>query len=461
MACQSVSLRPALRWPQVFLLASLLWVSASGASVTPVPDSVRARWELDPFYQKYIPVRSLPILGSSKVSDFALLEAAYLVQQVTAHRPELLDALATNQAKIVIMAHNEYTTDLPEQRHMEPKTYWDSRARGLGGRTCSGAEENLLAFPGDPYSQENILIHEFAHVLHGQALRRLDPTFDPRLKQAYERALAQGLWRGTYAATDRGEYWAEGVQNWFDDNRHNDALHNHVHTRAQLKEYDPELARLCAEVLGDLPWRYRKPMNRPPEERAHLAGFDPKTSPRFQWRAAPIPDRPRVVFETARGSFEVELDAKAAPRTVTNFLHYVHHRLYNDGLFFRTVTAANQPDDPIKIAVVQARAGDARAAEFLPPVPLERTRDTGLRHLDGTISMARAEPDTATHHFFICIGDQPDLDFGGRRNPDGQGFAAFGRVVRGMDLIRQIHASPAEGQVLTPPVEIQRAVRLN
>ncbi|MRR10606.1 peptidylprolyl isomerase, partial [bacterium] len=109
---------------------------------------------------------------------------------------------------------------------------------------------------------------------------------------------------------------------------------------------------------------------------------------------------------------------------------------------------------------VQARANEGRAAEFPPPLPLERTRDTGLRHLDGTISMARAEPDTATHHFFICIGDQPELDFGGRRNPDGQGFAAFGRVIRGMELIRQIHSSPADGQLLAPPVQIQRAVRV-
>ena len=95
-----------------------------------------------------------------------------------------------------------------------------------------------------------------------------------------------------------------------------------------------------------------------------------------------------------------------------------------------------------------------------PALPLERTRDTGLRHLDGTLSMARAGPDTATSDFFICIGDQPELDFGGKRNPDGQGFAAFGRVTKGMDVVRRIQQAPAEGQTLTPPVSILNIERL-
>jgi peptidyl-prolyl cis-trans isomerase A (cyclophilin A) len=124
------------------------------------------------------------------------------------------------------------------------------------------------------------------------------------------------------------------------------------------------------------------------------------------------------------------------------------------------VTASNQESDPVTIAVVQANANPAREKELPPPIPLERTRNTGLRHLDATVSMARAEPDTAGDHFFICIGDQLALDFGGARNPDGQGFAAFGKVVKGMDVVRKIHASPAEGQKLAPAIRIQRAVRL-
>jgi peptidyl-prolyl cis-trans isomerase A (cyclophilin A) len=125
------------------------------------------------------------------------------------------------------------------------------------------------------------------------------------------------------------------------------------------------------------------------------------------------------------------------------------------------VTPSNQPSDKVKIQVLQAEASPARTNEFYPPIRLERTRDTGLQHLDGTLSMARDGPDTAQDSFFICIGDQPELDFGGNRNPDGQGFAAFGKVVSGMDLVRRIHDGTAAGQQLTPPVRIQRAIRLN
>jgi peptidyl-prolyl cis-trans isomerase A (cyclophilin A) len=317
----------------------------------------------------------------------------------------------------------------------------------------------MLCFPGDPYAKENILIHEFAHAMHHIALCAIDPTFDRRLKAAFEKAKDQGLYPGTYAITNRAEYWAEGVQNWFDNNRQNDALHCHVNTRAELKEYDPELAKLCAEVLGDNPWRYRKPMDRDQAGRDHLAGWDPATAPHFRWRQAPLTEKPRVLIQTAIGDIEVELDAKNAPITTKNFLRYVLEGFYSDGVFFRTVTASNQPDNTVKIAVIQAQADPSKEKEAFEPITLERTSVTWFRHLDGTISMARMEPDTATHHFFICIGDQPELDFGGKRNPDGQGFAAFGRVVKGMDIVHKIHTSPADGQTLKPPIRIQRAVR--
>src|SRR5262249_12860449 len=129
------------------------------------------------------------------------------------------------------------------------------------------------------------------------------------------------------------------------------------------------------------------------------------------------------------------------------------------GRFHRTVKPDNQPDNKIKIEVIQAGIDPAWAKEEFPPIKLERTRDTALAHKDGTISMARDGPDTATSDFFICIGDQPELDFGGRRNPDGQGFAAFGRVVRGMDVVKKIQAAPAKGQELTPSVRIKSVVR--
>ena len=442
----------------VLLLGTVL---AHGAAVGAVPESLRRELKLDAFYQKHIDLDGFPVLGSSNVSDYAMREAAWVVRQMLTNRTDILHALATNNARLVVMAHTEYTTDIPEQAGMTPKVYWDRRARGLGGRIASCAEENLLCFPGDPYSTENILVHEFAHVIHGVAMRALDATFDQRLRAAYHSATNAGLWKGTYAATSVSEYWAESAQDWFDNNRSNDALHNHVATRAALKEYDPKVAALCAEVFGEIPWRYRKPMDRQPAGRAHLVGYDATKAPRFRWRASPIPDLPRVSIETALGNIEVELDAKRAPNTVSNFLHYVHEGLYADGEFHRTVTLSNQPQSQVKIEVVQASANPAKTNEFPAAIQIERTRDTGLKHLDGTISMARDGPDTAQDHFFICIGAQPELDYGGQRNPDGQGFAAFGRVVKGMDLVKKIHAAPAEGQSLKPPIRIQRAVRLN
>ncbi len=434
---------------------------AVAAPLGPVPDPVRRNLKLGAFYQKHIDLDGFPVLGSSNVSDHAMREAAWIVRQMLTNRADILHALATNDARLVVMAHNEYTTDIPEQANMTPKVYWDRRARGLGGRIASCAEENLLCFPGDPYSTENILVHEFAHVIHGVAMRALDATFDRRLRAAYQSATNAGLWKGTYAATSVSEYWAESVQDWFDNNRSDDALHNHVATRAALKEYDPKLAALCAEVFGETRWRYRKPLDREPAGRAHLVGYAATKAPRFKWRAVPIPDLPRVSIETALGNIEVELDAKRAPNTVSNFLHYVHEGLYADGEFHRTVTLSNQPQNQVKIEVIQASANPAKTNEFPAPIHIERTRDTGLKHLHGTISMARDGPDTAQDHFFICIGAQPELDFGGKRNPDGQGFAAFGRVVKGANVVKMIHSAPAEGQSLKPSIRIQRAVRLN
>jgi peptidyl-prolyl cis-trans isomerase A (cyclophilin A) len=167
----------------------------------------------------------------------------------------------------------------------------------------------------------------------------------------------------------------------------------------------------------------------------------------------------RVVIETEKGNIAVDLDSAHAPVSVANFLQYVDGGYYDGGRFHRTVTPANQPKDTVRIEVVQAGANPARRGTGFPPVPLERTNATGLHHKDGTLSMARAGPNTATSDFFICIGDQPALDFGGHRNLDGQGFAAFGRVTEGMAIVRAIQGSPANGQQLDPPIAITRIRR--
>lgn len=178
---------------------------------------------------------------------------------------------------------------------------------------------------------------------------------------------------------------------------------------------------------------------------------------------------PRVRVQTELGDIVLELDAKRAPNTTANFLKYVDAGHYDGGAFHRTVKMDNQPESPVKIEVIQAGVAADKAKQGFPPIPLERTSVTGILHKDGVVSMARSAPDSATSGWFITINDQPSLDFGGARNPDGQGFAAFGRVVSGMDVVRKIQAAPsstnmstnAEAQRLTPPIKIVKVSRVN
>ena len=190
-----------------------------------------------------------------------------------------------------------------------------------------------------------------------------------------------------------------------------------------------------------------------------------------------------IGLETAFGKIVVRLDAAHAPGTAENFLFYVDGGFYDGGKFHRTVRLDNQsnanlkneaigegidpnadrsklPNDTIAIEVIQGGIDADRSADQRPAIALERTSETGLRHVDGTISMARLTPDSAVSDFFICINDQPELDFGGQRNPDGQGFAAFGQVISGMDVVRTIQTQPSNGQSLHPHVIITRAARV-
>ena len=172
-----------------------------------------------------------------------------------------------------------------------------------------------------------------------------------------------------------------------------------------------------------------------------------------------------VLVVTDLGDITVAIDTEHAPHTAANFLRYVDEGQYNGGVFHRTVTMQNQPNNDVKIEVIQGAVNPKFRDESYPPksghdpILLERTNKTGLKHKDGAISMARSGPDTATSGFFFCIGDQPDLDFGGKRNPDGQGFAAFGRVILGMDVIKKIQMSTRAGQTLKPPIVIEKVER--
>ena len=247
------------------------------------------------FYTQRITAKGFPIVASAKVDPYALKEAAYIVDLMLAKRPDVREAMIQSGSRLCILAWNEFTTDLPEFARLaqgrQPdfptlsgREFWDARARGLGGSEtdplCSCGEENLLCYPGDPYRTENILIHEFAHNIHLRGMDNVDATFDPRLQATYQAAMKAGLWKGKYAGVNHHEYFAEGVQSWFDNNRENDHDHNHVNTRAELIGYDPGLAAICREVFGDTVLRYTQPQTR---LTGHLEGYDPSTAPKFAW----------------------------------------------------------------------------------------------------------------------------------------------------------------------------------
>ena len=162
-------------------------------------------------------------------------------------------------------------------------------------------------------------------------------------------------------------------------------------------------------------------------------------------------------IKTSMGNFVIELYPHNAPITTGNFLKYVDAGLYNGTDFYRVQNLKNQDDKAIKIEVIQG--GQIDSTKEYPPIQHENTTQSGILHKDGVISMARGEVGTATSSFFICINDQPELDFGGKRNPDGQGFAAFGKVVEGMDVIRKIQSQPHEGSNLTPKIVIHSITR--
>jgi peptidyl-prolyl cis-trans isomerase A (cyclophilin A) len=171
-------------------------------------------------------------------------------------------------------------------------------------------------------------------------------------------------------------------------------------------------------------------------------------------------ENPLVLIQTELGDITVEIYEKEAPIAAVNFLKYVDEGRYKDGCFYRIVTMDNQPNNEIKIEVIQGGLSRQTRKNMLPPIKHETTDKTGILHKNGVISMARSKPGTASSEFFICIGDQPELDYEGRRNPDGQGFSAFGKVIAGMPVVTKIQQQPAKGQMLDPQIKILDIVRI-
>ncbi|MSR32031.1 MAG: beta-galactosidase [Gemmataceae bacterium] len=245
-----------------YIDAGLVQTVSTGLKTGAVPDSRRTAWNLSPFYAKHIDLEGLPLVSSKKVSDPALLEAALIVNQMLAGRADIRTAMIENKVRVVVMAPEEMTTDVPEHSDLKPKEYWDKRARGLGATksrpAVSCGEENLLNLKGDRYPTENILVHEFAHAMHEMGLNTIDAGFDAKLREVFSSAMKKGLWEKTYATTNHKEYWAEGVQSYFNTNAKNNHNHNNIDTREKLASYDPGLFKLIDEVYGKSAWRYQR-----------------------------------------------------------------------------------------------------------------------------------------------------------------------------------------------------------
>lgn len=254
---------PATFWCALALLAQGPVTTKPEDPIAAPPANLAA----DGFYKKCVYFRGIPILGSEKVEDKALRVIVATFDKMLAKVPDkVLAKMVEGKVHYSIIAFEEGQTDLPEYRHMknDPNMDWDKRARGLGGRVTSGGEENILEYPQDRYKGESIFIHEFAHTLASHGFSRADPTFSKDLTETFKKAMEEGLWKQTYAATNEHEYWAEGVQSYFDCNRSAtppNGIHNEICNREGLQKYDPRLFALVDRAFGANPWRYEGSYN--------------------------------------------------------------------------------------------------------------------------------------------------------------------------------------------------------
>jgi hypothetical protein len=256
---------------------------------------------LDPFYKQHLVAGGVLIVGSEKVTQYAMRETAYLAKKVLANRPDVLKKFGeTRMAYVCVMAYSEMQNDLPECRGME--LWWNYRARGLAGRPVSCGEENLLGYPGDPWAGENIFIHEFAHGFQ-DIIGSIDEDFSERYRTIYTKTKKSGHIRGYAMQNDSREFWAEGVQAWFNCNgtvrpKCGGGQSSfevvgpkgehvcHIATREQLKTHLPEYAKLLDDSFRQNEWTYVPVAKRLDEP--HLRGYDPAKAPTFRFQPEAI-----------------------------------------------------------------------------------------------------------------------------------------------------------------------------
>jgi dipeptidyl-peptidase-4 len=246
------------------------------------------------FYKKYIDAGGLPVVAADVVADEALERTVSIVTHMLAGRSDVLNAMVQSRMYLIVIGRDQVYTDMPEYRNHPNPTYQNERVRGTGGRPTSFGEENLLSLPIDRYDDESIAVHEFCHTIDS-TLRSLDSGWPERRDASFRHALALGLWKNTYAASNPAEYWAEICQSYFDCNRVNNWNHGPIGTREQLKSYDPEsyeLVRDAFKLRPEQDWRFRPAQSLPnvmmPPERFHIDPYYTK----FTWaREFPVVGR--------------------------------------------------------------------------------------------------------------------------------------------------------------------------
>lgn len=235
-------------------------LSINAVKVIDVPDSLN----IDPFYKKYVNADGIPVVSSMNVNDSALIRASKVIAQVLSKREDVKKAMIAKGCKVMIIGEKEEVCDIPEYAEIcdtpENIAYWNKRARGFGGApehdfSASCGEENVICLPGDRYKGESILVHEFAHIIHMVGIVGVNPKFDDELETLLQKAIEKGLWKDTYAISNKEEYFAEAVQSFFNCNKYSEepnGVHNSINTREKLKSYDLDMYNLLLQYFPEI-----------------------------------------------------------------------------------------------------------------------------------------------------------------------------------------------------------------
>jgi hypothetical protein len=343
--------------------------------VTPPPESFfervreKDRDEARKFYKKYIDVKGMPVVAAAEVADEALQRTYDIVTHILAGRPDILETMAKNGTRLIIIGKDQVYTDMPEYRNHPNPTFQNERVRGTGGfGITSFGEENLLNLPLDRYDDESIGVHEFCHTIDA-ALRRIDPTWSQRLTQTYRNAINKGRWKYAYASTNPAEYWAEICQSYFDCNRINNWNHGPIATREQLKQYDPEgyeLVKTTFKLTAENDWRYQ-PLRRQPSVTPPPAKFklDPYYT-KFTWA------REFTVLGSKQVSDAALLQANDTIRKMFAYRHDILKALIADGARLVVLGQKEKLSDLPEFKEARKRVGfdEVRYLDYTPELKL-------------------------------------------------------------------------------------------